>query len=769
MLQLKNNCLFFCIVIAFFFNFSLKSFSQLKLDHWRVYTSIFKPADATMDSKGRLWIATAGAVYIFDYTKKVVVKELRKTEGLTTMDISAIKADTAKKIIFIGGRDGSLDIFDEDFKYTNITTIKNIKTFPNPIINDFFIYDSVVYIAGGFGLTVFHSNSMTFGETITRFGEFQTNNIAYKIQINKHKIWLATGAGLAYCDVDSVYPYYQWKTYNEKNGLTVTPLKYLTIFNDTVFVGSQTTQSNTSDIIYKMKNDSFSVVTKFEYGTTSLESKGDQLYFSDRFFIYNKDKNAFDFINPSNIATIRLFNYHSDNFILVLYTDLAIGIIKDKKLDTIFLNSARTSNFFNLSIDKNNNFWASTFNNGSGSGIMHFDGERWFNFHNGNTKNQGISGSFDVFNHPDGRIFVSSWGSGFFIGSKTDTGYSFKNYNDKNVPFIGLGAVTGMIAMDSKQDVWISVYDGQSVVPGPLFVKIDKNNNVTGFENLSGANKREYLNMVIDQNDSKWLAAGSARGQGLYGFNENGDKFKNILTSNSQIPLNYQNCLVVDKNGMLWIGSQNGISVLNNTNCVTFNTNPIIRKEIPAMRSKTITCLMADALNNIWVGTNTGLWVLDNDGNPITYTDSNNISQQAFFNSLNSPIPDDFIQCLSTNENNGKVYIGTKFGMAEVQTLGLKASDSYTLDVYPQPYFTNNTDGVIIKGLAPFTDLRILTIDGKLIKRLNTSGDVVNWNGRDEAEHAVSTGIYIILANSQTSNLSSVGKISIINGSSPKK
>ena len=68
-----------------------------------------------------------------------------------------------------------------------------------------------------------------------------------------------------------------------------------------------------------------------------------------------------------------------------------------------------------------------------------------------------------------------------------------------------------------------------------------------------------------------------------------------------------------------------------------------------------------------------------------------------------------------------------------------------------------------IDGLIADTDIKILTISGKLVREFSSPGGrVAFWDGRNDGGSLVNSGIYIIVAYDKEGNSVASGKIAII-------
>src|SRR5262245_9113456 len=80
------------------------------------------------------------------------------------------------------------------------------------------------------------------------------------------------------------------------------------------------------------------------------------------------------------------------------------------------------------------------------------------------------------------------------------------------------------------------------------------------------------------------------------------------LSASDGLSDNYVRSLAIDKNGFLWIGTEEGLNVYNGYDVVTFSKE--IYPQMPASIAFQLTC---DRNNNIWMGTSEGVVRISKD------------------------------------------------------------------------------------------------------------------------------------------------------------
>jgi hypothetical protein len=225
------------------------------------------------------------------------------------------------------------------------------------------------------------------------------------------------------------------------------------------------------------------------------------------------------------------------------------------------------------------------------------------------------------------------------------------------------------------------------------------------------------------------------------------------LTADDGLPSNGVTTIVVDLDGQVWVGTDRGIGIIVDPE------NPKrsggIANYVP-LRGEPVNCIAVDALNQKWVGTPTGVVVLSPDGTQQITTYS--------VKSTDGRLIEDDIKSIAIDDRNGTVYFGTLNGLASLTTVAAAPKLSFDkLLISPNPFIVPNTTQATIDGLVENTTLKILSIDGRLVRQIRTPGGRIGfWDGKDEKGEFVSSGVYIVVASSDKDDAVAKAKIAVI-------
>jgi hypothetical protein len=743
---------------------NLNSFAQFQLTNWATFTSMHHVIAACEDSRGRIWAATDGGVFIYDKSMDTY-KEIRNIEGLLNINVTAIQSDIPNRSVYIGTSDGVIHIVTENLEWEYLTDIK-MADLPSKQVNDFKISGNKAYIAGDFGLTILDIRNKVFIETATRLGTFQPNTKIYEILIDNDFIWAATNAGLAKANINSSISIPDsWTNYSQLNGITETPIISLAKFHNELYFSSQKhlfkliREPKDSIIAYDQNIASWDIIKK-------LCVNKNHLFTITKFYLIdfiNMNSIPYGFLYKTNLEGAinyypSLLDSFNDTTLVLLTNGKGIGIpdLSDS-LSFKFPNCPANNSFNSLSVAPDGRLWAAS-SVSSSAGIYSYYNNNWTNINFENHPELKSDGYFKISANQSGIAIASSWGAGFIIINVENDTLNLKHYDQSNSPAKGIPevdtfVVIGESATDRFGTIWITNFAESNT---PLLVAMDRSGKFYSYNYCSSTSGRLNIALAIDNSGTKWL--GNFSGGPLVYFNDMGtledqsdDNCGIISSSNSALPGDHQNSLAVDHSGYLWIGTNAGLAVILNPSSVLTNAKPIVRK-VNLMGSTAINSIMVDALDNKWLATNNGIWVLNSDATVVL----------ANITTSNSPLIDNNVLSIATNAATGEIYFGTQSGLSRVSSLSITPNSAYNISCYPQPYNPSSDGNLVIEGLAADSYLFITSVSGVLVKSLTAQGAKTIWDGTDRFGNLVSSGVYLIIASSASNDAKAVGKFTVV-------
>ena len=225
--------------------------------------------------------------------------------------------------------------------------------------------------------------------------------------------------------------------------------------------------------------------------------------------------------------------------------------------------------------------------------------------------------------------------------------------------------------------------------------------------------------------------------------------------------------LVEDKEGRVWIGTNNGIIEISNPQNATNSSMTVNRLKVPRndgtnyadylLDAIHVTSISVDHSNRKWVGTmSDGVYLVSETGNEIL----------EHFTSENSYHPGGITYCVFANPFNNSVFMGTEFGLVEYGTTSTPASENYDeIYAYPNPVKPDYTGLVVIKGLMENSLVKIADSTGNVFHTTRSEGGMATWDCCNSVGERVKSGVYFVFV-SQNENGDSSGavtKIMVIN------
>ncbi|MCB0701197.1 MAG: hypothetical protein KDC55_00685 [Ignavibacteriae bacterium] len=729
---------------------------EIQLTNWEAYTSMYN-VNSLYQFENKVYAATSGGVYFADLNSNEI-QQFTNVTGLSRIDAKYITYQKESNKVFVGYNDGVFDIY-KDGEWKAIHDIENAG-FVKANINSIVPIGDKLYIAGGFGLVVFdHKNNVTI-EDVKRFSDLTIGTEARTIKIHDNKIWLATSAGVVYTDLDnSLANRDDWKTITPIESFHDADIIDIEWVNDSLYATS-------GDRIYSWNGEYLQSV--FEYPTKDifgLDTKNGKL-----FYFREKDIREYPFeerlIKISEQINDIQFDSNNDNIYLATKSGLKASL--QDTIMTIEPNSPLSNGIAHIHISDDGSLWIGT-GNFTGNGVMSFKNGEW-DYYNRSTNPEFLANSvINVNELKDGTITASTYGGGLYLIPPGENKY-IQNIGAENSPLVGTGGsgnfvITGDVFDDEFGNMWIVNWGNSG--SGPLFVIRTPSGNYETLYNCAGSTRRVLYKTAIDFNGTKWVASagtdvtfsGTEVAVGLAYYNEmrtltdNSDDVCGMFTvNNSDIISNNQQALAFDKQGTLWLGTIGGVNRIINPSAVMSNRTPIF-VNVRSLANLNVREIVVDALDNKWIATASGLIVVDPDGENVLHTITTD----------NSPLPTNNLYALAYDENSGKIYVGTDKGLYSVQTNAIKPVNEFNVKVYPQPFDTRKNKVLTIEGLAENSDLRIVTVNGELVRSLKVNSRKTTWDGKNERGEDASPGVYLLYAVSSTNESTQVVKFAIVN------
>ena len=275
--------------------------------------------------------------------------------------------------------------------------------------------------------------------------------------------------------------------------------------------------------------------------------------------------------------------------------------------------------------------------------------------------------------------------------------------------------------------------------------------------------------LIIDDNNYKWIVA--AKGGGLICFdhgasieNTGDDRWKKFSsgTGNGNLPDNDVRCVAKDKNGFIWVGTANGIGVIQCPQDVFAAQGceaiwPIVQHGNFSgylFSGEEVNNIAVDGADRKWVATKNGAWLISATGEKVVYQ----------FTEENSPLLSNDVRKIAIDGTSGEVYFATSKGICSFRGTATEGGvENENVLVFPNPVPPGYSGTIAIRGLANNAIVKITEMNGRLVYQTRAAGGQAVWDGKDYKGRKISTGVYLVLVSNDERTEKTASKIVFIN------
>lgn len=740
----------------------ISSFSLLKaqvnqeIGQWESYLPYRIGIDVTQ-SDSQIIYATAYGIMMID-KNDFSIQYLSKINGLSDIGIKDIDYDFFNDQLIIVYQNSNIDVL-KDGQIINLSTIKENKSIiGSKAINDIYIYDrNSIFLSTNFGIVELDGESLFFGNTIF------TDVVVKEMTSLGTELFAASNDGVYhvdYTDGVNIADFNQWTELTNDGLPTIFEADHIEAFNDDIYIAIG------SDL-YRGRLDG-----EFEKVTALLPEDHKVVFFSHEdteLIIGAKPEEPFSkivTINAENEVVeggggcINLLYYaikddlgrywYADGFRGFRYTDSV-----DDGCHKINLDGPLSADGSDLKVKDGALYVASggvneNFSPGSNrAGFFIFDEGTWTNYNDSNLaaiKDNDFANIYQVEPHPTKNlVYLGSYYNGIIELNLDDQ--STQYFSTENSALLhpendNDGERISGLDFDRDGNLWINNIYAER----PLVVYTADGN----WYNYSSIRSNGLAGVTADENGYIWSAIVNASG-GVFVFDHNGtlndptdDRRRILDQNNSAITSGFINCITVDRDGDIWVGTDSGPVIFNSSGIFDAD-NPgnrlkVIQDSIPAylLSNEDVRAIEADGANRKWIGTRNGIFVMSPSGD----------SQITEYNVNNSLLFDNNIIDLEFDGDSGIMYISSSQGVQSIRTETTGAKSRHAKDVYafPNPVRPDYRGTIYIKGLAQDADIKITDLNGKLVHSTQALGGQASWDGNDLNGSRVSTGTYLVFS-----------------------
>lgn len=681
---------------------------------WRTHFN-YTSAKLLEKTGDKVFCAVESGLYSIDIADRSI-RKLSKIDGLSGVDVSAMKYDVELNVLALGYTSGYVDLIFED-KIVSISEIVDSSLEGDKQVNSIQFFGSQIYFATGLGVVVANATSGEIRESFVQIGIDGAEEEALQLETFNGLLFARTEDGIQSGALGSnLLDFNNWTHYALTDNLS-----NLAVSNNQIFAISGQKIFQLSIGVWTDTNVDLPV------GASRLFVDEENIYTATNSSIFQFSENQFNNvadISKAQVNDLLLVNneYWVADDVLGLRDEAGMELFPDGPLSNQ-LSQIRVINSIvygfhspdpDLYVGDQTREEYSVFENGS-----------WITQAIPGFKNVSDAVSFQ------GNLFFSSIGNGLYSQSLNEI---ITNIPESNAE---LDTVINVLA--AGQNLWVSSFS-----------------NANPVHSFDGSNWTSFESTELLGNELEELVISET---GILWYRRNGNVFvfdadeRNVLALTG-LPGSASD-IEISLNDDPWVATTNGPINFSDASFI-FNSSDAI---LPSFNNGTlfegepINATETDGGGRVWFATDRGLWIFDR-----------NISnQEALFNVSNSPLPSDRVLNLTYNSRNGEMFVLTDKGLVSFRSASSNPSNLHNnVRVFPNPVQPEYSGLVGIEGLARDVTVKITDINGQLVKELAVNGGSASWDLRNVGSGEVVTGVYLFFSSSSDGIETYVGKIAVI-------
>ena len=748
----------------------LSADAQIPIGNWREHLNY---QNCIQVVKGdQIYCATNSNLFSIDNNGEI--SRYSKTNGLNDVGVNAIGWDDQSQQLIIAYKNSNTDLLKGSI-VKNISAIAQSKIVGNKTINQIFCKNGIAYLSSGLGIILVDLNKYEIKDTWIIGNTGNQVNVNNTVADNTF-FYSATNEGLKRAPFNgtNLANYTSWTLLSGVNGLSVGPIQFTGIINNQLLVTK-------NDSAFILSNNSWRLL----YADTSWQLINATIS-SDKLHLCQKNKNGGSRVIVLNANALIEKNLSQSGIIsqprsaitdnnsvwvadqfggLSQFTNAVNRFIPNGPIGVANGEFAISKSNLFVSAGSVNTAWNYLFNR---NGIYNYTNGIWsskgaFNTPQLDSTLDFISIAIDPINE---SLWAGSYGGGL-VQISANENLIFKQKNSSLEPAIGdpkSYRVSGL-AFDNNNHLWISNYGA------PQALKLKKSDgNWKSFTIPFTLTENAVAQIVHDDYDQLWIVSPKNNGLICYQHGKNIDNtnddqwrlFKQGI-GNGNLPSNNVLCIAKDKNNTIWVGTDDGIAIINCTNDVFGSGRcdailPILQQDQFAgylFKGEQVQCMAIDGANRKWVGTQNGAWMLSSDGKRMIQ----------HFTAANSPLLSNDVKKIGIDPISGEVFFATFNGICSYRSTAIEAEEKLNnVLVYPNPVPGGYEGTIAIKGLTENAIVKITELNGRLVFQTRSLGGQAVWNGKNYNGSKVASGLYLVFIKNDNGEEKLVTKIIITSG-----
>ena len=530
-----NDLKHLLILILFMGSLNLVAQDGVGIGEWRTHMPYQQVIDVELAGH-KAYAATNYELFVYD-DEDGSITILNKINSLSDIGIATIRRNPTLDLLMVAYTNTNIDLVDADGEVYNMSDIKDKTILGNKTINNITFKDEFAYVACGFGIVVFDLKRQEVKDTYYIGQNGSAVNVT-DIAFYNGRIYASTTQGLYYADAngDNLANFAAWTL---DNSLIHPRLNYdeMETFVGKLFLNHDGPVFN-SDTLFVYDGHQWTYFDrKFVTEKRELRVCGDHLLMCgyNTLYVYNTDLEQENKINGCG-SSISPYSAVTAGDGVYWIGDRMRGMIRaidswNNYID-ILPNGPFSKNVFELS-HCGKHVWIATGGHDSNwakryakDGVCHFDGNWWTNLNrysipaiSEDNISDFVCAATDPFD--TAVTYVGTWGKGILKFQSNELVERYDNTNTEGCLEVwvmdpSLVNISGL-AFDSKGNLWVANTGANN-----LLSMMDRTGHWRSF-NLGGSNSGiDIANLLIDQNDYKWILRRAGNDDKIIVFNDQG-------------------------------------------------------------------------------------------------------------------------------------------------------------------------------------------------------------------------------------------------------
>ena len=737
---------------------------------WREHLPYNSAIDVTAGDN-KIYCATPYSLFTVDLADNSL-ERLSKITGLSETGISTINYNESKQRLLIAYNNSNIDIIYRHDVF-NIPDLKRKVINGDKSVYNVYSLGSNFYLSTGIGIVVIDGDKYEIKESWI-LGNNGSNTKVTGFTSDANNFYAATDEGLKRTSINTANPanYLNWTLVSGNFGLTAGPCADVVTVNNRIVVLK-------NDSLFILNGTDWSLLYADGNKITSIKSSGSKILVcqagasAGKVVVLNSDGSLARTIQQDQLTTLpRKAILYNNNFWIADQQHALLKFSTSPVADEVFRPNSpdgiangemlEHNNIFYAAAGGVNNLWVG---NHDENGIYRLRDGEWKSY---NRFHYSILDSmFDflavAIDPGDESVWAGSFGGGLLHIKPNESFDIFKQSSlVKAATFDPLSYRVSGLQFDKRNNLWISNFGALQ----PLVVR-KQDGSWKSFLPPFTLAENALSQIAIDPADQIWIVSPLSNGLVCYSPGSsiddvNDDHWKLYRTGagSGNLPSNNVLCVAVDKSGFIWIGTDDGIAIVQCPGEV-FTTGcdaiiPVVQQGNFAgflFKGENVRSIAVDGADRKWVATNNGVWLISADGEKVVERLTEN----------NGPLLSNDVKKISINGKTGEVYFATANGICSFRGTATEGSETNSgVLVFPNPVPPGYPGAIAIKGVAENSIVKITELDGRLVYQARALGGQAIWNGEDYKGRKISSGIYLVLVSTDDKREKMVTKIVFI-------